>query len=145
MRMPRFAPEARAFKARARLHGPLLQHEWHPVCRAGDKAETLLAMRPGSVGSFSKGCQNVTSTAPGAVWAARLAVQPLILSVKIASSIWRAWEAVLELADGAIPALSPRAAPGSPAGCAAGQPLRGGGERRWRPVCAAAMTLDLVA
>lgn len=68
MRTPRFAPEPRAFKARARLHGPLLQQEWHPVCCAGDKAETLLAMRPGFVGSFSKGFQDVTSTAPGAVW-----------------------------------------------------------------------------
>lgn len=141
-RTPRFAPEPRAFKARARLHGPLLQQEWHPVCCAGGKAETLLATRPGS---FSKVFQDVTSTAPGAVWAARLTVQPLILSIKIASCIWRAREAVLGLADGAIPALSPRAAPGSPAGCVAGQPPRGGAERRWRPVCAAAMTPDLVA
>ena len=63
------------------------------------------------------------STVPRAVWASTAHSTTSNPFIKIASSIWRAWEAVLELGDGEIPALSPRAAPGPPAGwCAGGSP-----------------------
>lgn len=76
-----------------------------------------------------------------------LFVQPLILSIKVASSTWKAWEAMPELGDGERPCHCHRGQLQVHARGGRGCSLVGiaAGEWRLSPICAAAMNLALVA